>query len=88
MHCSSRFSTFIFVSTIALICCSGLFQEPPLPGTVIAERPSHDENLLARVIAAGTEGTYTLQLRDVQKGDVLAERTIAAPAGTTRTSYR
>ena len=81
MHCSSRYSTVICVATIALVCCSGDLQEPPLAGTVITERPSPDKNLLARVIATGSEGTYTLKVQDVGKDDVIAERTIAAPVG-------
>ena len=47
----------------------------------MAERSSLDNSLLARVIAAETQGTYALEVRDVWKGDVLAERTIAAPVG-------
>ncbi len=81
MPFSSRFSTFIFATAIALIGCSGPLWEPPLPGTVMAERSSPDKNLLARVIAAEAQGTYTLEVRDVRNGDVLAERTIAAPVG-------
>jgi hypothetical protein len=45
---------------------------------VIAELPSPYKNLLARVNAVSKHGTYTLEVRDVRKGDVLAERTIAA----------
>jgi len=81
MHFSSQFSTFIFAAAIALVGCSGPPWEPPLPGSVLAERSSPDKSLLARLIAAEAQGTYTLEVRDVRKGDVLAERTIAAPVG-------
>jgi hypothetical protein len=47
----------------------------------VAESSSPDNSLLARVIAAEAQGTYTLEVRDVRKGDVLAARTIAAPVG-------
>ena len=81
MHFLSRFSTFIFAAAIALVGCSGPLWEPPLPGLVIAERSSPDKSLLARVIAAEAQGTYTLEVRDVRKGDVFAKQTIAAPVG-------
>jgi hypothetical protein len=47
----------------------------------MAERSSPDKYLMARVIAAETQGTYILEVRDVRKGNVLAEQTIAAPVG-------
>ena len=47
----------------------------------MAKHMSPDNSLLARVIAAKTKGTYTFQVRDIRTGDVLAERTIAAPIG-------
>lgn len=81
MHFSSRFSTFIFAAAIALVGCSGSLWEPPLPGSVMAERSSPDTYLMARVIAAETQGTYILEVRDVRKGNVLAKQTIAAPVG-------
>ena len=81
MHFSLRFSTFIFAAVIALVGCSGPPWEPLLPGSVLAERSSPDKSLLAQVIAAEAQGTYTLGVRDVRNGDVLFKRTIAAPVG-------
>ena len=81
MHFSARFSTLIFAAAIALVGCSGPLWEPPISGSVMAERSSPDKSLLARVIAAEAQGTYTLEVRDVRKGDVLAERTITASVG-------
>lgn len=81
MHFSSRFSAFIFAAAIALVGCSGSLWDPPLPGSVVAERSSPDKCHFARIIAAEAQGTYIFEVRDVRKGDVLAERTIAAPVG-------
>lgn len=81
MYFSSRFLTSIFAATIALECCCGPLQEPPLSGSVITERRSPDKNFVARVIAAEAQGTYLLEMRDVRKGNVLAKQTIAAPVG-------
>lgn len=81
MHFLPRLPTLIFATAIALVGCSGPLWEPPIPGSVMAERSSPDNSLLARVIAAEAQGTYTLEVRDVRKGNVLAERTIAAPVG-------
>ena len=81
MHFLLRFSTIIFAAAIALVGCSGPPWEPPLPGSVLAERSSPDKRLLAQVIAAEAQGTYTLGVRDVRNGDVLVKRTIAAPVG-------
>ena len=81
MHFSARFSTLIIAAAIALIGCSEPLWGPPIPGSVMAERSSPDKSLLARVIAAEAQGTYTLEVRDVQNGDILAERTITAPVG-------
>lgn len=81
MHFSLRFSTFIFAAAIALVSCSESLWEPPLPGSVLAERSSPDKSLLARVIAAEAQGTYTLEVRDLRKGDVIDRRTIMAPVG-------
>jgi protease II len=47
----------------------------------MAERSSPDNSLLAHVIAAKAQGTYTLQVRDVRRGDILAKQTIATPVG-------
>ncbi len=47
----------------------------------MVERSSPDNSLLARVIAAEAIGTYTLEVRDIRKANVLAARTIAAPVG-------
>ena len=81
MHFSSRFLTLIFATAIALVGCSGQLWEPPIPGSVMAKRSSPDNSLLARLIAAEAKGTYTLEVRDIRKGNVLAERIIAAPVG-------
>jgi hypothetical protein len=81
MHFSSRFPTLIFATVIALVGCSGPLWKPPIPGSVMAKRSSPDNSLLARVIAAEAKGTYTFEVRDIRKGNVLAERTIAAPVG-------
>ena len=81
MHFSSRFSIFIFAAAITLAGCSGSLWEPPLLGSVMAERSSPDKSLFARVTAAEVQGTYTLEVRDARNGDVLAERTILAPVG-------
>jgi len=81
MHFSSRFLILIFATAIALVGCSGPLWEPPIPGSVMAERSSPDNSLLARLIAAEAKGTYTLAVRDIRKGNVLAERIIAAPVG-------
>jgi hypothetical protein len=81
MPFESRFQTFILATAIALVCCSGPLWEPPIPGSVMAERSSPDNTLLARVIAVKAKGTYTLEVRNVRTDDVLAERTIAAPVG-------
>ncbi len=81
MPFASRLQTFIFATAIALGGCSGPLWESPIPGAVMAERTSPDSSLLARVIAAKSKGTYTLEVHDVRTGDVLAERTITAPVG-------
>lgn len=81
MHFSLRFSNIIFAAAIALVGCSGPLWEPLLPGSVIAEHSSPDKRLLSRVIAAEDQGTYTLEVRDLRKGDVIARRTIVAPVG-------
>ena len=81
MHFSSRFLTLIFATAIALVSCSGPLWKPPIPGSVMAERSSPDNNLLARVIATEAKGTYTFEVRNIRKGHVLTERTIAAPVG-------
>ncbi|MGD2270298.1 MAG: hypothetical protein PVI06_07865 [Desulfobacterales bacterium] len=57
------------------------FWEPPIPGTVLAERSSPDKSYLARVVASEAQGTYTLEVHDARKSGVLAERTIVAPVG-------
>jgi hypothetical protein len=81
MHFSARFSTLILAAAIAVVGCSEPLWEPPIPGSVMAERSSPDKSLLARVIAAEAQGRYTLEVCDVRKGDVLAERTVTAPVG-------
>jgi len=81
MHFSSRFATLISATVIALVGCSGPLWEPPIPGSVMAEHSSPDNSLLARVIVAETKGTYILEVCDIRKGNVLAERSIAAPVG-------
>ncbi len=81
MHFSSRFLTLIFATAIALVSCSGPLWKPPIPGSVMAERSSPDNSLLAHVIAAKAQGTYTLQVRDVRRGDILAKQTIETPVG-------
>jgi hypothetical protein len=65
MDFSSRFLTLIFAAAIALVGCSEPLWEPPIPGSIMAERSSLDNSLLARVIAAETQGTYALEVRDV-----------------------
>jgi len=47
----------------------------------MAERSSPDSSLLARVIAADGIGTYIFEVRDILRGSLLAERTIAASVG-------
>lgn len=47
----------------------------------MAERSSPDKSLLARVISVEAQGTHTLEVPDVRKGDVLAERAITVPVG-------
>ena len=81
MHFSLRFSTFIFAAAIALVGCSSPLWEPPVSGSVIVERSSPDKKLLARLITAEAPGAYTLEVRDIQKGDVIVRRTIVAPVG-------
>ena len=81
MHFSLRFSTSIFAAAIALVGCSGPLWEPPFPGSVIAERLSPDKSLLAQVIATEVQGTYTIEVRDLRKGDFIARRVIMAPVG-------
>ena len=81
MHFSSRFSTFIFAAAIGLFGCSGPLWEPPVPESVIAESYSPDKSLLGRVIAAEDQGTYTLEVHNLRKGDVIDRRTIVAPVG-------
>ena len=68
-------------TAIVLSGCSDSLWEPPIPGSVIAKRLSPDNSLLARVIAAKTKGTYIFEVQDFRTGDVLTERTIAAPIG-------
>jgi hypothetical protein len=78
---ASRFLAFILASAIVLSGCSDSLWEPPVSGSVMAERLSPDNSLLARVIAAKTKGTYTFEVQDIRTGDVSAERTITAPVG-------
>ena len=68
-------------TAIVLSGCSDSLWEPPIPGSVIAKRLSPDNSLLARVIAAKTKGTYIFEVQAFRTGDVLTERTIAAPIG-------
>ena len=65
MHFSARFSTLILAAAIAVVGCSEPLWEPPIPGSIMTERSSLDNSLLARVIAAETQGTYALEVRDV-----------------------
>ena len=81
MHFSARFSTLIFAAAIALVGCSGLFWEPPIPGSVMAESYSPDKSLSARVIATEGQGTYIFEVRKIRSGNILAEQTISAPIG-------
>ena len=80
MRLSTRCSTLIFAAAIALVGCSEPLWQA-VPGSVMVERSSPDNSLLARVIAAEAIGTYTLEVRDIRKANVLAARTIAAPVG-------
>ena len=61
--------------------CTDLSWESPKPGTVIAELTNPDKNFIARVIATEVRGTYTFEVRMIQKGIILAEQTISAPVG-------
>jgi len=81
MHFASRFSTLMVAAAMALAGCSDSIWDPPVPGSILVERSSPDESLLARIIAAEIHGTYTLEVRDTRKGDMRAQRTIAAPVG-------
>ena len=76
-----RFQIFILAAAIALGACSDPLWEPPVSGSVMAERTNPVNSLLARVIASKTKGTYTFEVRDIRKGNALAERTIAVPVG-------
>ena len=81
MHFVSRFQAPMLVIAIALCGCSDALWEPPVSGSMMAERNSPDNGLVARVIATKTGGTYTFRVHDVSTGDVLAGRTIQAPVG-------
>jgi hypothetical protein len=82
MHFSARFSTLIFAAAIALVDCSGLLWEPPIPGSVMAESYySPDKSLSARVIATEGQGTYIFEVRKIRSGNILIEQTISAPIG-------
>ena len=78
---SSPSTALILWAAIALGACSETLWDPPSPGSVILERASPDEGLLARVVAAEVHGTYILGVQDGRTGRVLAERTVAAPVG-------
>ena len=79
--CALRLLPFIFASVMVLSSCSDSLWEPPLPGSVMAERLSPDNSHLARVIATKTMGIYIFEVQDVRTGDVLTQRTISAPVG-------
>ena len=81
MHFPGRCSILFLAAAIALVGCYEPLWEPPTPGSVMAEHTSPDNSLLARIIAAEAQGSYTLEVCNVRKGDVLAHRTIAAPVG-------
>ena len=66
---------------IVLTACSDAVWDPPVPGSIIAERASPDGSRLARVRAAEVHGTYILGVHDARTGIILAERTVAAPVG-------
>ena len=77
----TRSLTLIILIAFLLVRCAELTWEHPLPGAVLAKNQSPAKSLLAQVIAAEAQGTYTLEVRDLRKGDVIARRTIVVPVG-------
>ena len=80
MPLSTKYLTLIFAAAVVLVGCSEPLWQA-VPGSVMVERSSPDNSLLARVVAVDTIVTYTLEVRDIGKANVLAARTIAAPVG-------
>jgi hypothetical protein len=81
MHFLTRFSTLIFAAAIALVGCSELLWEPPIPGSVMAELTNPDKSLSARVIAREGQGTYIFEVRKIRSGNIIIKQTISAPIG-------
>jgi hypothetical protein len=81
MHCPSRILPLVVATAIALVACASRFWEAPTPGSVMAERLSPDNSLLARVAATEIKGTYALEVRNGREGTVFAKRIISAPVG-------
>ena len=81
MHYASRILPLVVATAIALVACGSRFWEAPTPRSVMAERVSPDNSLLARVLATEIKGTYTLEVRNGREGKVFAKRIISAPIG-------
>lgn len=64
-----------------MVGCADNSWEPPDAGTIMAELKSPDTSLTARVIATGIHGTYIFEIRKIQRGNILTEKTISAPVG-------
>ena len=78
---SPRFAALMLSAMIGMAACSDALWEPPVSGSIIAERASPDGSRLARVRAAEVHGTYILGVHDARKGIILAERAVTAPVG-------